>query len=179
MAAVARRHGVRIERARFETWDSGGRTFDLVTAGHSWHWVDPVSGLAKAASVLKPGGPVALFWNYHAVDASLAETFEGVYAACAPELKVLGRDPTGSPDADPFAGSNHFSSGERRTYRWPRELSAHDWVTMLATFSDHRRLGQDRLQELQNTLQEAINRSGGTVQSMCGTHVWWSRRTSA
>jgi hypothetical protein len=29
-------------------------------------------------------GTVALFWNYHAVDASLAEAFDGVYAVCAP-----------------------------------------------------------------------------------------------
>ena len=176
MSAVARRHGVRVELARFETWDPAGRTFDLVTAGHAWHWVDPVSGLAKVASVLTPGGTIALFWNYHAVSASLVEAFEGVYAAYAPELEVLGRDPTGSPDVDPFSESEHFRAGERRTYRWPRELSAHDWVTMLATFSDHRRLGYDRLGALQDALREAINRSGGTVESMCGTYVWLSRR---
>jgi SAM-dependent methyltransferase len=179
MAAVARNHGIRVELARFETWDPAGRTFDLVTAGHAWHWVDPNSGLAKVASVLEPGGTVALFWNYHAVDASLAEAFDGVYAVCAPELEVLGRDPTGSPDVDPFSGSDQFSPGERRTYRWRRELSADDWVSMLATFSDHRRLGRDRLQELQHTLRKAIIWSGGTVRSVCGTYVWLSRRTTA
>jgi SAM-dependent methyltransferase len=178
MAAVARSHGVRVELARFETWGPAGRTFDLLTAGHAWHWVDPVAGLAKAASVVKPGGTVALFWNYHAVDASLLEAFDGVYEAFAPELEVLGRDPTGSPDVDPFAGSDHFTPGERRTYRWPRELSAKDWVTMLVTFSDHRRLGQDRLLRLQDELREAINASGGAVRSTCGTYVWLSRRTS-
>jgi SAM-dependent methyltransferase len=179
MATVARRHGVRVELARFEVWDPAGRTFDLLTAGHAWHWVDPVSGLAKAASVMRPGGTLALFWNYHAVDASLLEAFDGVYAACAPELKVLGRDPTGSPDVDPFSKSDCFAPGERRTYRWPRELSADDWVSMLATFSDHRRLGRDRLLELQETLREAIGASGGAVRSVCGTYVWLSRRTSA
>jgi SAM-dependent methyltransferase len=179
MAAVARSHGVHVELVRFETWDPAGRTFDLLTAGHAWHWVEPVLGLAKAASVMRPGGTVALFWNYHALDASLVEAFDGVYAALAPELEVLGRDPTGSVDLDPFAGSEHFTPGERRTHRWPRELSARDWVTMLATFSDHRGLGQDRLQELQDRLREAINASGGTVRSDCGTYVWLSRRTSA
>jgi SAM-dependent methyltransferase len=179
MAAVARRHGVRVERSRFETWEPRGRSFDLLTAGHAWHWVDPVPGLAKAASVLDPGGAVALFWNYHAVDDALAAAFHGVYAACAPELEVLGRDPTGSPDLDPFSGSDKFTPGEVRTYRWPRELSADDWVMMLTTFSDHRRLGHQRLQELQDSLREAINASGGTVRSVCGTQVWQSRRTSA
>jgi SAM-dependent methyltransferase len=176
MAAVARSHGVPIELARFETWDPAGRTFDLLTAGHSWHWVDPGSGLAKAASVTNPGATVALFWNYHALDAPLLEAFESVYAKCAPELDVLGRDPTGSPDRDPFTGSSLFTRGRSRTYRWSRELSADDWVTMLATFSDHRRLGQGRLRELQDALREAIQASGGTVRSLCGTYVWLSRR---
>ena len=176
MAAVARGHGVQVELARFETWGPGGRTFDLLTSGHAWHWVDPVAGLAKAASVLRPGGTAALFWNYHALDAALLEAFDAVYAACAPELEVLGRDPTGTRDVDPFSGSEHFTAGETRTYRWPRELSAGEWVTMLATFSDHRRLGQARLQELQDALRRAIDVSGGTVPSLCGTYVWLSRR---
>jgi SAM-dependent methyltransferase len=176
MAAVARRHGVPMEVERFETWDTAGRTFDLLTAGHAWHWVDPVGGLAKAASVMDPGGTVALFWNYHVIDASLLKPFDDVYAACAPELEVLGRDPTGSPDVDPFSGNDHFSPGERQTYRWARELSAADWVTMLGTFSDHRRLGPARLGHLQDGLREVIHASGGVVRSLCGTYVWASRR---
>src|SRR3954454_7984055 len=112
MAAVARNHGIRVELARFETRDPAGRTVDLVTAGHAWHWVDPNSGLAKVASVLEPGGTVALFWNYHAVHASLAEVFDGVYAVCAPELEALGRDPTGSPGRGPFLGKRPLQSGE-------------------------------------------------------------------
>jgi SAM-dependent methyltransferase len=176
MAGVARRHGVPIELASFEAWDPAGRTFDLLTFGHAWHWVDPVLGLTKAASVMNPGGTVALFWNYHVLDAPLLEAFEGVYAACAPELQVIGRDPAGSPDLDPFGESDHFTPGETRTYRWARELSADDWVAMLATFSDHRRLGHERLRELQDTLRKSICASGGTVRSLCGTYLWLSQR---
>src|SRR3954454_8109558 len=50
---------------------------------------------------------------------------------------------------------------------------------MLATFSEYRRLGRDRLQELQHTLREAIIGAGGRVRGVCGTYVWCSRRTSA
>jgi len=176
MAAVARRHRVPIALATFEAWDPAGRTFDLLTAGHAWHWVNPAIGLPKAASVLTPGGTVALFWNYHALEESLLKRLERVYAACAPELEVLGRDRTGSPDLDPFMGSDHFTPGEPRTYRWTRELSANEWVAMLATFSDHQRLGKDRLPRLQDALRAAIDRSGGTVRSLCGTYVWSAHR---
>jgi SAM-dependent methyltransferase len=176
MAAVARRHGIPLEVARFETWDAAGRTFDLLTAGHAWHWVDPVAGLAKAASVLVPGGTVALFWNYHVLDASLVEAFADVYAAHAPGLAVIGADPTGSPDVDPFSGSDHFAPGETRSYRWSREVAADDWVSMLETFSDHRRLGEAPLHRLQDGLHDVITASGGVVRSWCGTYAWLSRR---
>jgi SAM-dependent methyltransferase len=176
MADVALHHGVPVEIARFEAWDPAGRTFDLVTAGHSWHWIDPVPGWAKVASILDPGGTVALFWNYHAVDARSLAAFEATYAACAPELQIIGRDPTGSPDADPFSMSDQLGPGVTRTYRWLREVSSQDWVSMLATFSDHRELGQDRLQTLQEMLRNAIDELGGSVRSRCGTYVWLAQR---
>ena len=43
MAAVARRRGATVEDGSFEEWDARGRLFDLLVAGQSWHWVDPVS----------------------------------------------------------------------------------------------------------------------------------------
>ena len=176
MARVARGKGIQIDVASFEAWDPAGRTFDLVTAGHAWHWVDPAIGLPKAASVLNAGGTAALFWNYHALEESLLDAFEAVYRVHAPELEVLGRDPSGLSDVDPFTGSAHFTPGQSRTYRWPRRVSADDWVAMLATFSDHRRLGRERLNRLQDALRAAIKNAGGVVQSMCGTYVWSARR---
>jgi SAM-dependent methyltransferase len=177
MARVARCHGVPIELASFESWDSAGRTFDLLTAGHAWHWVDPAIGLPKAASVLRVGGTAALFWNYHVLDESLLDAFDAVYRRYAPELDVVGRDPNGLPDVDPFAGAQHFTAGEAHTYRWPRHLSADEWVGMLATLSDHRRLGRGRLTQLQAALRAAVVATGGSVDSMCGTYVWSARRT--
>ncbi|WP_206665745.1 class I SAM-dependent methyltransferase [Pedococcus bigeumensis] len=178
MADVATRHRIPVEVDSFESWDPAGRTFDLLTAGHSWHWVDPAIGLGKAASVTVPGGTVALFWNYHVLDGTLLAAFDEAYRAHAPELDVVGRDPSdsGAQDTDPFAGSPDFRSLGSRTYRWPRVLDAHEWTTMLATFSDHARLGERRLRDLQVALQGAIERAGGVVQSQCGTYVWMARR---
>src|ERR687890_307786 len=62
-AAGCRVLGLDVEVATFEAWDPAGRTFDAAVAGQAWHWVDPVAGGAKAASVLRPGGLLALFWN--------------------------------------------------------------------------------------------------------------------
>ena len=177
MAHFARANGVPVDLASFEAWDPAARTFDLLTAGHAWHWVDPAIGLPKAASVVNPGGTVALFWNYHALDESLLEAFDAAYRVHAPELTVVGRDPSRATDVDPFAESNQFTPGKARTYRWSRQLSADEWVGMLATFSDHQRLGRERLNNLQAAVRTAIQASGGVVRSACGTYVWSARRT--
>src|ERR1700755_1890235 len=44
MADLARRHGLEVEVATFETWEHAGREFDAVVAGESWDWVEPVGG---------------------------------------------------------------------------------------------------------------------------------------
>ena len=178
MAEVARRHRVRVELASFESWDPAGRTFDLLTAGHSWHWIDPAVGLAKAAEVTRPGGTVALFWNYHVVEDGLLDAFDDVYRAVAPGLTTVGRDPNigGKHDADPFEGRPEFTSVGNRTYRWPRVQDAQGWTLMLGTLSDHAGLGESRLRELQGGLREVIERAGGWVPSLCGTYVWTALR---
>jgi SAM-dependent methyltransferase len=38
-------------------------TFDAVTFGQSWHWVDPPRGSTEVARILRPGGQLGLFWN--------------------------------------------------------------------------------------------------------------------
>lgn len=176
MAEVARRHHVPVEVASFESWDPVGRTFDLLTAGHSWHWVDPAIGLAKAASVVNPDGIVALLWNYHVLDDDLLAAFDLAYQAHAPELSVVGRDPSAGADTDPFTGSSQFRSLGSRTYRWPRVVDAEGWTRMLGTFSDHAKLGEGRLSLLRQSLYDAIEQLGGVVHSQCGTYVWAAQR---
>ncbi|MCS4593899.1 class I SAM-dependent methyltransferase [Brevibacterium sediminis] len=63
MAAVARAKGLDVEVSAFEKWDPQGRTFDLVSFGQSFHWVDPLVALPKVRTVLRPGGILALAWN--------------------------------------------------------------------------------------------------------------------
>jgi SAM-dependent methyltransferase len=178
MASVARRHGVPVEVGSFESWEPAGRTYDLLTAGHSWHWIDPAVGIAKAASIMMPGGIVTLFWNYHVVEEPLLAAFDDAYRTHAPELTAVGHDPSGSHDLDPFRGSNDFVSFGSRTYRWSRVLDGDEWTSMLATLSDHAALGESHLKDLQRALRGAVKRSGGLVRSRCGTYLWKAQRTA-
>ncbi|HET6666034.1 MAG TPA: class I SAM-dependent methyltransferase [Intrasporangium sp.] len=177
MAADARQHGVDVEVARFESWDDAGRRFDLITCGHSWHWIDPSTGPDTAARLLAPGGRIARFWNYHIVQADLLGEFEASYAELAPTLSVIGRDPSGDVDApDPFGAHSAFTTAPPRTYRWHRRMTAAQWAGLIATFGDHRRLGPDRLGRLTSALQDAIERHGGVVTVDGGTYLLLAQR---
>lgn len=145
MAAAARRHGIAVEVAPFETWEDGGRTYDLVTCSDAWHWIDPERGVAKAAKVTRPGGTLARFWSYHLVDATMLGVFEAVYSEHAPEAHVHGRsyrDGATAAPADMLAASASFGAHEERRYCWEQTLTADEWIGLTGTFSDHQRLGR-------------------------------------
>jgi len=192
MAEVALGHGVPVEVAEFETWDAAGRRFDLVTCADAWHWIDPARGIPKAAEVLRPGGTLARFWNYHLLEEQAVAALDAVYRRHAPEAHTRDSapgdrtdpgtaDPTSAADragsgGDPLARSDAFGSLEPRTYRWEHTLSADEWVALVATFSDHQCLGQERLSVLQRGLHAAIEDLGGTVRASSATFALLAKR---
>jgi SAM-dependent methyltransferase len=182
MAGVARGHGIPVQVAAFETWDDAGRQFDLITCGGAWHWIDPDRGLAKAAKVLRPGGAIARFWENQVLDEPVIAAFYDVYREHAPEIAQGWRqDPVDAPGAlaehDVFAESKAFGPVEQRAYQAERTYSAEEWVGLMATVSDHQRLGPERLAALLDPVQATIeNKFAGVVQSHCGTYVLLARR---
>jgi len=175
MAAVPRGRGIPIEVAAFETWEDAGRRFDLLTCGASWHWIDPVPGVARAARVLRRGGTLARFWSYEVPDEPAASALESVYGRLGPEATRYVHSPR-SDWADPVAESDAFSSLEARTYEWSRTLTAEEWVGMVSTFSDHQRMGPERLTALEQALRAVIETLGGTVHARGGTYLRLARR---
>jgi SAM-dependent methyltransferase len=188
MADVARGHGIAVEVAAFEVWESAGRQFDLIICGDAWHWIDPDLGIAKAATLVSAGGTIARFWSFQVLDEAVIEAFDAVYRRLAPEVTqawrsvpslghVFDRAPSEVPE--PFAANDVFASVETKTFRWDRTLSADDWVGQAATFSDHQRLGAERLAALTEAIRVTITDLGGTVESHCGTYFVSARRTPA
>ncbi|MDA0165076.1 class I SAM-dependent methyltransferase [Solirubrobacter ginsenosidimutans] len=167
MASIAREHGVEVEISGFETWDDRGRTFDLITCGDAWHWIDPIRGWRKVGRVLRPGGTVARFWNHYEVDEPLKSAFEAVIGRVAPELADVPTSRTATADDDPRV--------EHRVYPWVRTYSADEWVALAATYSAHQMLEPSTLAELQRALHAVIVEHGGTVVARGRTDVSRSR----
>jgi SAM-dependent methyltransferase len=171
MADVARRQGLPVEVARFEDWQDKGRRFDLIVCGHAWHWIDPTTGVARAGTLLRPGGTIARFWNFHVLPPDVLAGIDQAYQRHAPGLRAVGHDPDDGPDPDSFEGTPPFVRSETITYRWKRDMTADEWVGLIATFSDHQRLGVARLAALQEAVRQQIDSAGGRIQVHGGTYT--------
>jgi SAM-dependent methyltransferase len=172
MAEVARDHGVDVDVSTFESWEPRGVPFDLVTAGQSWHWVDPYLGAERAASVLRPSGRLALFWNCSVHSDDVVAVFRDVYSRLAPEVLdqsiALG---SAAPTVDPVTDRHvagiravdAFAVPETRTYERSVVHTTDEWIDQVATHSDHRLLDASVRTALFDALTDALAPMGGAI----------------
>jgi SAM-dependent methyltransferase len=169
MAAVARRNGVHVEESTIEEWEPAGRRFDLLTAGQSWHWVDPHAGVEKAAEVLHPGGRIGLFWNQAHPGPEVRDVVHSVYDRHAPELGrqsvLLGqRNPLLYESiAEVIRSDGRFREVSLERFDHSKTYPTEAWLDLATTHSDHRTLPPLQLARLLDHLRQEIDGIGGQV----------------
>jgi len=164
MADVARRSGLEVEVGSFESWDPLGRTFDLAISGQAWHWINPALGVPKAASLLRPGGTLALFWNIVRLGDDMRARLTSVYERFAPGVAAEGRqlDPSGDiAFAEDLRAAGLFASVELRRYPWERAYTADEYVHLVQTYSDHVVLPAAKRAALVSAVGATIDAAGG------------------
>jgi SAM-dependent methyltransferase len=163
MARVARGHDIAVEVAPFETWQAHDRSFDLITCGQAWHWIDPSIGPAKAADLLRPGGTLALFWNFEKLPDEARARLDDAYARHAPEVHRVSNGRARSEDlaAASLTENAGFAAIRTRTFRRAARYSTADAIGLLGTHSDHNLLPQVRRDALLDAVAEAIDGLGG------------------
>jgi SAM-dependent methyltransferase len=169
MAAVARRKGIDVEISPFESWDPRGRTFDLIIAGQSWHWVAQPQGSQLAHAVLRPGGHIATFWNIGSHDEAVLRVLDPVYAEVAPSiaatttaLRFDAAERSNPSDRQRLTDAG-FAAAELRTYPWTATYSTSQWVAYIATHSDHMTLPSEQLAVLLEGVRDAVDHMGGSL----------------
>ncbi len=170
MAEFARRGGIEVEVATFEDWDPAGREFDAVVAGQAWHWVAPEAGAAKAAAVLRPGGPLAVFAHVFEPPPAVAEAFAEVFRRVVPESPFAGQ-PGGDAVAAYRAGFERFAESFRQTgafaepahwrFDWERTYTRAEWLDLLPTTGGLTRLPAAAQAEILTAVGAAIDDLGG------------------
>lgn len=172
MAAFARDRGFPVDEATIEDWDLAGRTFDGLVAGQTWHWVEPVAGAAKARQALRPGGRIALFWNYGIAPAEIGRAHAEAFAAAVPDspIKIGGTPPP--PDqlyrsiADKAAGGlrevGGFAEAERWQDGWDQTYTRDEYLAVLPTQGLLTRVPAEQAAPVLEAVGAVIDRLGGS-----------------
>jgi SAM-dependent methyltransferase len=190
MADFARRTGVEVEVATFETWESAGRAFDAVIAGTAWHWVDPVAGAAKAAQVLRPGGRLAPFHHVFQSPPEVMEALAKVYRRVVPDSPFnlssqLARSaldayqPLFAKIADGIREVGGFSDPEQWRFDWEQSYTRDAWLDQMPTHGALTQLPSDKLAEVLEGVGAAIDAMGGSFTMHYTTVAVTAARTSA
>src|SRR5580693_283534 len=170
MAEQARQGGAEVEVAKFEDWDPGGRVFDAVIAAQAWHWVDMVTGAAKAAEALRPGGRLAVFWNAFDPPRELREAFGAVYRQAVPDSPLSGfwARPAidayrtgGGRAADGMRQAGRFGEPEEWLADWARPYTRDEWLDLVPTLGGFRQSPESVQAELLARLGAAVDAAGG------------------
>jgi len=152
--------------AKFEDWDPAGRVFDAVIAGQAWHWVDPVTGAAKAAQVLRPGGRLAVFWNSFRppVDVDEPSPKSGTAVRLAVQACDDGRAGCVlvmcTKAADGMRQAGAFGDSEEWRFDWDRLYTRDEWLDVVPTFGGYSQIPPAKQQELQAGIGAAIDAVG-------------------
>jgi len=143
LAVLAAKHpGVPTVAGTAEQLPFADGTFDAVTFGQSWHWVDPPRGSAEVARVLKPGGTLGLFWNIR--DAREGASEQNWVAELADILDHQSADELLLEAGGPVV-AEPFAFDEVRQFDWVAGLDVDTLVDLAATHgfvltaSDHDR----------------------------------------
>jgi SAM-dependent methyltransferase len=175
LAAVARRNlagfpDAEIVNADVETWTPATADFDLVAAFTAFHWIDPARRYDKAASLLRPGGALAVVATDHVLpvdgDPFFVEVQED-YIAATDETEP---SPSPPPDLISDLGAEIAASGLFRNvgvtrHLWEVAYTAEEYVSLLDTYSANRALAPDARAELYERIRTRIaGRHGAAVR---------------
>ena len=157
---------VQIATTSFEDFVEEQDGFDLVIAATAMHWVDPALRFYKSALLLKDGGVIAIIRNTH--PRPLTGFFKDtspIYHRLVPEWHDRNRthaDP-GSEILTELEQSELFEQITDFKYQWTVNFTRDEYLRLLHTFSDHLRLGKERLNQVCDTIGELIDSHYGGV----------------
>jgi len=150
---------VEFEIASFEDWLLGERSFQLVAAAQSWHWVRAEIGFEKAWSALSPGGRLAIFGHTPRWSPEIVDALQPVYLRFAPEIWGPPLEnwylPEG-PISHFLSASGRFEQAVHRNYTWARQYSSKSFAAYLGTRSDHLRLTKEQREALLSEVELAL-----------------------
>jgi SAM-dependent methyltransferase len=145
LAQVARRQlashpDVEIVVSSFEDWELPAEPFDLFVCATAFHWLDPSTRVARAASTLRIGGTAAIIGTHHVAGGSQEffelsqHCFERFDPATPKDLRLPPEDAI-EPATSEFSASRLFTDVEDRRFAVDLAYTADTYTDLLRTYS--------------------------------------------
>lgn len=134
---------------------------DLIGAASCFHWLDPDIAFAKARSLLRPGGTLAIWWNVYR-EPGIGDDFADAMVPLLAGIPLPPSEGQGrhySFDRDLHEGrlaANGFSRIEHHVFRREFTLTAEQARALYATFSLVRYLSEARRTELLDAIGDLV-----------------------
>jgi SAM-dependent methyltransferase len=180
--------GIEVEVATFEAWEPAGRAFDIVTAGSAWHWVDPFTGAAKAAEVLRPGGRLAPFWHMYELPADVTGAYAAAVRRVAPgspgetwlsPQKRAGYESILSAATEGMNRCGCFTAPDRWETSWERGYTRETWLDHMLTQGTLATLPEEQQGEILDSVGAVIDVIGGSFTLAYTTVAVTAQKTSS
>lgn len=177
-----------VVEAPFEDAALSDDAFDLGVAATSFHWVEPVVGLAKVSRLLRPGGWWAMWWTQHGDEGGEDPFGEATRHLLSglPDPRPWARAP-GRPwfavdvsaRRDDLAAAG-FEAVEHELVRCAARFDTSRTRALYATFSPIARLPAEERERLLDAVALVAERDfGGVVERPLLTVVYTARRPVA
>lgn len=151
----------------FLDFDFSNRQFDLIFCATAFHWLSLDSAYKKIMKLLNPNGTVALFWNHpfpnRVLDPSNLVS-QMVYKELRPESKA-------APEFSEQQCLRRYSELKQygffdvcfKLYHRTRTLTSDEYISLIRTYSDHRKLPQDKQKQFEIVMKKELDQIGGKI----------------
>lgn len=176
-----------IHEMPFEEARLPANAFDLGIAAMSLHWLDPITALRKAWTLLRPGGYWAMWWTIYG-DPLHPDDF---LVHTKPLFQKLDHSPSqGDPQGKPF-GLDHDSRNRELQHagfidthyeeiRWQPCMNTQQIIGLTATFSPVAHLPKSEREQFLSQLSHIVDSEfGGTAKRHFVTAIYTARKAEA
>lgn len=127
--------------------------FGLIYSAQAFHWIKPSVRFTKTLSSLKPGGVLALLWNYNYYDRGIGKLTLQLH-------KKYSRGRGGKADAiiNQLINDQRFTGAVVKKYHRDLTMTHQEYITMQTSFSWYLALSEKRLKQALDDLQILVNR---------------------
>ena len=175
---------VHLVHADFEKWwPTDAARFDAAVAATAWHWIDPAVGYPKLATLLRPGGHLAVWTANHVFPTGGDDFFielQEVYDEIGESLPAKWSWPSPAELAPPgveAASNGLFVTKAVERFDWEVSYDSASYVDLLDTFSSHISMQPWQRQKLYGEIRRRLAlRPDGRLRRHWGAVLEISRR---